>query len=165
MPLDSRTILNIVFSGTAYPIDAKLCDYHLRGPPARCCANPARSPLKLPPLLGSCLSTVAVVVSIHATHTCVSRRPDCTPLHSHRETRLHARACPPTSPLHTATSHTLFSLHSVAPSHTVPHSHTAVRTRVPFPAHTRLHSHVVLHSHIPFHSHTGCWKARIPTHS
>ena len=81
------------------------------GPPTRCCANPARSPMKLQPLPGFCLSAVAVVVSFQPTHTCVLRRPDCTPLnsHSHRETQLHARACPPTSPLHTATSHTLFS--------------------------------------------------------
>ena len=40
-------------------------------PYARCCANPARSPMKLPPLPGFCLSTVAVVVSIQPTHTCV----------------------------------------------------------------------------------------------
>ena len=59
------------------------------GPPARCRVNPARSQLQLPPLPGFCPSTVAV--SIQPTHTCVSRRPDCTPLHSHspRETRLY----------------------------------------------------------------------------
>ena len=43
------------------------------GPHARCCANPARSPLQLQPLLGLC-PFVAVVVSIRPTHTCVSRR-------------------------------------------------------------------------------------------
>ena len=130
------------------------------GPHARCCANPARSPMQLQQLPGLCLS-VAVVVSTLSTHTCVLQHSDSIPLHSHspRETRLHAHACPPSSPLHTATSHTLFSLHSVAHSHTVPHSHTAVRTRVPFPAHMRLHSHVVLHSH------TECWEARILAHS
>ena len=47
------------------------------GPHARCCANPARSPMQLRPLPGPCLS---IVVSIRPTHTCVSRRPDCTTL-------------------------------------------------------------------------------------
>ena len=47
---------------------------------ARCCANPARSPMKLQPLPGLCLSNVALVASFHPTHTCVSRRPDCTTL-------------------------------------------------------------------------------------
>ena len=79
------------------------------GPHARCRANPARSPLNLRPLPGPCLLIVAVSVSFQATHTCVSRRPDCTTLHSHRETRLHAHVCSPTSPLHTATSHMLSS--------------------------------------------------------
>ena len=39
------------------------------GPHARCCANPARSPLKLQPLLGPCLSFVAVVVSSRHTRS------------------------------------------------------------------------------------------------
>ena len=79
------------------------------GPPVRCRVDPGRSRLQLQPLPGFCLATVAVVVAILPTHTCVSRRPDCTQLHSHshRETRLHAHACPPTCPLYTATSHTL----------------------------------------------------------
>ena len=50
------------------------------GPPARCRVNPARSQLQLQPLPGFCPSTVAVIVSIQPTHTCVSQRPDCTPL-------------------------------------------------------------------------------------
>ena len=49
------------------------------GPPARYRVNPAWSQMKLSPLPGFCLSTVAVVVSIHPTDTCVLRRPDCTP--------------------------------------------------------------------------------------
>ena len=121
------------------------------GPPACCRVNPARSPMKLPPLPGFCLPTVAVVVSMQSTHTCVLQCPDCTPLHSHshRETRLHARACPPTSPLHTANSHMLFSSHTVAHSHTMPHSHT------PPHSHPRGHSPAVSHSHtVPFLVHT-----------
>ena len=46
-------------------------------PRARCCANPARFPMQLQPLLGPCLS-VAVVVSTRPTHTCVSRRSHTT---------------------------------------------------------------------------------------
>ena len=42
-------------------------------PRARHRVNPARSPLQLQPLLGSCLLSDAVVVSIPPTHTCVSR--------------------------------------------------------------------------------------------
>ena len=153
------------------------------GPHARRCANPARSPLQLRPLPGPCPSNVAVVVSFPPKHTCVSRCPDCTPLNSHslRETRLHAHACPPTSPLHTATSHTLFSSHSVAHSHTtpyhshprghspavfhshtVPHSHTAVHTRVPFLARTRFHSPTVLRTRVPFPARTWSLPPAVP---
>ena len=48
------------------------------GPRARCCANPARSPLQLRPLPGPC-PPVAVVVSIQPTHSCVSRRSHTIP--------------------------------------------------------------------------------------
>ena len=75
-------------------------------PRARRRANPARFPLQLLPLLGPYPSSVAVVVSILPTHTCVLRRSHSIPGHSHRDTRLRAHACPPSSPLHTATSHT-----------------------------------------------------------
>ena len=43
-------------------------------PRARCCVNPARSPKQLRPLLGPCLSSVAISVAIPRTHSCVSRR-------------------------------------------------------------------------------------------
>jgi len=108
---------------------------------ARCCANPARSPLQLQPLLGLCPLSDAVVVSMQSTHTCVLQHSDSIPLHSHREMRLHARACPPSSPLHTATSHTL-SL-----------SYSAAHALVPFPSHTPYHSHTQGHSPAVFHSH------------
>ena len=146
------------------------------GPHARCCANPARSPLKLQPLLGPRLSTVAVSVSFLPTrsNSRVSRDSFCTPSHSHRETRLHAHACRPTSPLHTATSHTLFSSHTVAHS-LVPHS------RRPHHSHPRGHSPAVFHTHgvhthmplpartwfppaaVPL-SHTACRESRTPAH-
>ena len=115
------------------------------GPHARCCANPARSPLKLRPLLSPCLSIVAVSVSIAFSRSSsrVSRDSHTTTLHSPRETRLHAHACRPTSPVCTATSHTLFShtlfshtQHTVAHSH-VPHFHT------PYYSHPRGHSPAV----------------------
>ena len=92
-------------------------------PRARRRANPARFPMQLRPLLGPCPS-VAVVVSTPPTHNCVSRRSHSICLHSHRETRLHVRACPPSSPLHTATSHTLFLSYSAAHSHGPYYSHT-----------------------------------------
>ena len=85
-------------------------------PRARRRVNPARFPFQLRPLLGPCLLSDAVVVSIRPTHTCVSRRSDSIPSHSPQETRLHAHACPPSSPLHTATSHTLFLSHWAAHS-------------------------------------------------
>ena len=56
---------------------AALCEAR-HGPHARCCANPARFPIQLRPLLGLCPS-VAVVVSIPPTHTCVSRRSHSIP--------------------------------------------------------------------------------------
>jgi len=49
--------------------------------------------------------------------------------------RLHVPACPPSSPLHTATSHTLSLLHTVLHSH------------VPLLAHTWFHSHGVSLTH------------------
>ena len=147
-------------------------------PRARRRANPARFPMQLRPRLGPCPLCDAVVVAIPPTHTCVSRRSDTIPSHSHRETRLHVRSCPPSSPSHTTTLHTLFLSHSAAhslvpfPSHTPYHSHTrghspavfhshrpAVRTRVPFPSHTR-----PLPLAVPL-SHTACWEARTPAHS
>ena len=136
------------------------------GPSACCRADPGQSQLQLPPLPGFCLSTVAVVVSMRPTHTCVSRRPDCTPpnSHSHRETRLHARAWRPPSPLCTATSHTLsFSQHTVAHS-LVPHSHT------PHHSHTRGHSPAVFRTRVPSPAavplyHTACREARTPARS
>ena len=95
-------------------------------PPVRCRVDPGRSQMKLPLLPGLCPATVTVAVAIHATHSCVSRRPDCTPLHSHsyphRETRPHAPAWRPTSPVCTATSHTLSLYHTVAHSLSVPHT-------------------------------------------
>ena len=44
------------------------------GPHARCSTNPARSPKQLRLLLGLCPSSVAVVVALSRTHSCVSRR-------------------------------------------------------------------------------------------
>ena len=71
-------------------------------------ADPARSRSQLQPLPGIWLAIVAVVVSSHATHTGVSRRPDCTQshYHSYRETRPHVHTWRPSSPVCTATSHT-----------------------------------------------------------
>ena len=70
-----------------------------RGGLVRCTA---RTQLQLPPLPGFCPSSVAVVVSVPFSHSNsrVSRDSHTTTLHSYspRETRLHARACPPSSP-------------------------------------------------------------------
>ena len=98
-------------------------------------ADPARSRLHLQPLPGIFLATVAVAVSSHASHTGVSRHPNCTRSHSHyhsfshRETQPHVRTWRLTSPMCTATSHTR-SLshiqHTVAHS-LVPHTHTPHR--------------------------------------
>ena len=77
------------------------------GPPVRYRADPGRSQMQLQPLLGICSATVAVFVSIRATRSCVSRRPDCTQhSNSHRETQPHAHAWRPTSPVCTVTAHT-----------------------------------------------------------
>ena len=110
------------------------------GPSARCRVDPGRSQLELPLLPGICLATVAVAFSTHATHTCVSRRPDCIPpnYHSypHWETRPHAHTWRPSSPVCTATSHMRsLSPHTVAHS-LVPHTHTP---------HPRGHSPAVSH--------------------
>ena len=147
------------------------------GPPARYRADPGRSRLQLLPLPGIFLATVAVAVAFHATHTGVSRRPDCTQLnyHSYRETRLHAHAWRPTSPVCTATSHTLFShtQHTVAHS-PVPHSYSP-RSRGHSPAVS--HSHVGVRTHVPLSArtwflptavpllHTACREARTPARS
>ena len=50
-------------------------------PRARRRVNPARFPFQLRPLLGPCLLSDAVVVSIRPTHTCVTRHSHTTPLH------------------------------------------------------------------------------------
>ena len=122
---------------------------HSTDHPYAACVDPGRSPMQLQLLPGICLATVAVSVAIQPTRSCVSRRPDCTQhSNSHRETRLHARACRPPSPVCTATAHTLsLSPHTVAHSH-VPHS------RRPHCSHTRGHSPAVSLAHtVPF-SHT-----------
>ena len=115
------------------------------GPLVRYRADPGRSRLQLLPLPGICLAIVAVVVSTHATRTCVSRRPDCFQPHSHssshRETQPHAHAWRPTSPVYTATSHTRSLSHTVGHSHTVPHTH------IPRHSHPRGHSPAVSHPH------------------
>ena len=118
------------------------------GQPVHYRADPGRSRLQLPPLPG--IWPAAVVVAIHASHTGVSRRPDCTQSnyhsYSHRETQPHAPAWRPTSPVCTATSHTRSLSHTVGHSHTPHHSHprghspavshtpVGVRTHVPLPA-------------------------------
>ena len=147
------------------------------GLPVHYRADPARSRMQLLPLPGICPATVAVAVSTHATHTGVSRRPNCAQLNyhshssSHRETQPHVRTWRPTSPVCTATSHTLFShtQHTVAHSpvphtHTphprghspaVSHTHVGVRTRVPSLSHTRPlppavpHLHRGVNTHVP----------------
>ena len=149
------------------------------GPLVRCRVDPGRSRLQLLPL--PVIDPATVAVAIHLSHTYVPRRPYCTQSHSHsyphRETRLHAHAWRPTSPVCTATSHTLsLSSHTVAHS-LVPHLHTphcshprghspavfhllvGVRTRVPPPARTWF-----LPPAVPL-SRTACWEARTPAHS
>ena len=113
-------------------------------PRARRRANPARSPNQLLPLLGLCPSTVAVSVAIQHTHSCVSRDSHTSPLHSHWETWLHVRACPPSSPLHIATSHMLFL------------SHSAAHSLVPFPSHTHHTTHTRGGTHPRCFTHTPC---------
>ena len=83
------------------------------GPPVHYRADPGRSQLQLLPLPGIDLATVAVAVSMHASHSHsrVSRDSNCTQsnyhLYSHRETRPHVHTWRPTSPVCTATSHML----------------------------------------------------------
>ena len=108
-------------------------------PRARRRANPARFPKQLRPLLGLCPS---VSVALSRSSSRVSRDSHTSPLHSLSETRLRAPACRPSSPSHTATSHTL-SL-----------SHSAAHSRMPFPSHTWFHSHTAFHSHRGFYPHT-----------
>ena len=126
------------------------------------------------------LATVAVAVSMHASHSLsrVPRDPDCTQSHSHslRETQLHVRTWRLTSPVCTATSHTLL------PSHTVGHSPAVSHTHVPRHSHPRSlppavpHPHRGVHTHVPLLArtwflppagplqHTACREARTPAH-
>ena len=148
------------------------------GPPARFRVDPARSQMKLPPLPGFCPSIVAVVVSSQPMHTCVSRRPDCTPLHSHshRETRPHAHAWRPPSPFHTATSHTLLLIHGRSLTRRA--SYTPTRLPTPAGALTRgvsftrggSHTRAASRAHVVSSPcgallHTACREARTPARS
>ena len=148
----------------------------MHGPPVRCRVDPGRSQSQLLPLPGICPAIVAV--SIHLSHTYVLRRPDCTQHStSPRETRPHAHAWRPTSPVCTATSHTLLpSSYTVAHS-LVPHTH------IPRHSHPRGHSPAVFHTpvgvrtHVPPPArtwflppavtllHTACREACTPAHS
>ena len=149
------------------------------GQPVLYRADPARSRSQLPPLPGIFLTTVAVAVSMHASHSYsrVPRDSNCTSRHSHsrRETRPHVHTWRPTSPVCTATSHTRSShiQHTVAHSPAVPHSYTHY-------SHPRGHSPAVFHTHVGVRthvpllartwflptavplSHTACREARTP---
>ena len=135
------------FSITA--VHAEVSSVARHGQLVRDRADPGRSRLQLQPLPGIFPATVAVAVSTHASHSnsCVSRDPNRTQHStSPRETRPHARAWRPTSPVCTATSHTRSLSHTVGHSHPVPHSYTHY-------SHPRGHSPAVFHTRVGVRTH------------
>ena len=136
------------------------------GPPVHDRADPARSRMQLQPLPGICISTVAVAVSTHASHTGVSRRPDCTRYslsYPHRETQPHDRAWQPSSPVCTATSQTRsLSPYTVAHSHTVPHSYRLHHSHPRGHSPTVSHPHRGVHTHVPLPARTWFPPTAVP---